>query len=144
MTKGAEAFGTGDREKWATVEHLSDKEWARVAEALDGRTGAMARNGGNTRRFVNAVIWMARTHAFWSDLPPSFGNWHTVHVRYLRWLREDRWPAVVAALNKGAAKNALQRMVRLYADRERARIHLHSALPARAGKRAKAGTGASA
>lgn len=106
---------------WSETEHMTEEEWARVALALGGRTGARARRGGNARRFVNAVIWVARTGAFWSDLPPLFGSWHTIYVRFLRWMRGSQWYSVVEALDEGAIKEDMRRMIKIYLDRDIAR-----------------------
>jgi transposase len=35
----------------------------------------------DNRRFVDAVLWLARTAAPWRDLPPEFGTWTGVHAR---------------------------------------------------------------
>ena len=32
-------------------------------------------------------MWIARTGAPWRDLPPEFGKWNTVYVRFYRWAK---------------------------------------------------------
>lgn len=106
---------------WSVTEHLSEDEWDRIARSLHGRTGLRARGGGNARRFINAVIWVARTRVFWSDLPPTFGSGHTVYMRFLRWMRDNQWPSVIEALNEGPMKEDIRNMVHTYVERDTAR-----------------------
>ncbi|MEL1263545.1 transposase [Pseudoxanthomonas putridarboris] len=117
---------------WLVTEHMTTEEWVRVAAALGGRTGARARRGSSTRRFVNAVLWVAQTRACWSDLPPLFGPWHSVYVRFLRWMRGDQWHAVVEALQEGGPKEELRRMIQLYVDKGIARDMRRKVLAAHA------------
>lgn len=131
---------SSSEEAWSATEHMTDREWARVVRALDGRTGARAKkDGSSARSFVNGVIWMARTRAAWSDLPPEFGGWHSVYVRFLRWMRDYRWTPVIDAMNEGTAKRNLRRMVQGYLDRDMARDLRRKVL---SGREVKKGTNA--
>ena len=47
-----------------------------------GSWGGKARD---TRRFINAVLWILRTGALWRDLPPEYGGWMNSHRRFCRW-----------------------------------------------------------
>ena len=38
-----------------------------------------ARNEENTRRFVEAVLWMARSGSQWRFLSKEYGDWNTVY-----------------------------------------------------------------
>ena len=53
---------------------------------------------GNRRRFLDAVLWVARTGAAWADLPPRFGNPNSVWRRFDRWARSGVWVKVFEAL----------------------------------------------
>ena len=65
---------------------LSDAQWERIEGFVPG--GRKGRRGprSNGRRFVNALIWMARSGGRWRDLPPCFGPFQTVKRRYYRWI----------------------------------------------------------
>ena len=43
----------------------------------------------DNRRFVEAVLWIARTGSPWRDLPAEFGDWNTVFKRYRDWVKAD-------------------------------------------------------
>ena len=56
---------------------MDDAQWSKVLRILPGRVGVRANNGGNARRFIEAVLWMAHTRAYWSDgfYPVSTDGW---------------------------------------------------------------------
>lgn len=83
---------------WRARQRLNDQQWTKVLEVLPGRIGVRASNGGNARRFVEAVLWMAHTRAYWSDIPVEYGAWHAIYIRFGRWAHEGVWGDVVNAL----------------------------------------------
>ena len=78
---------------------LSDDQWQQIAPLLPGKKGDPGRTGENNRRFVNAVLWLAKTGAPWRDLPPRFGKWNSVYQRYNRWCKRNVWQEVFETLN---------------------------------------------
>lgn len=77
---------------------LTDEEWHRIESLLPGREGDPGGHGEDNRRFVNAVIWIARTGAPWRDLPERFGVWNSVFQRFNRWAKAGVWEAIFRAL----------------------------------------------
>ena len=71
---------------------IGDADWERI-EPLLPRFGP----AGEKRRFVNAVLWVARTGAAWRDLPDRFGNWNSVWRRFSRWADAGVWGRVLEA-----------------------------------------------
>ena len=67
---------------------LNDGQWNKIADLLPGKAGDPGRSGADNRRFVEAVLWIARTGAPWRDLPASFGHWNSVFQRFRRWARK--------------------------------------------------------
>ena len=94
---------------WRARQRLNDGQWARVLAILPGRIGVRASNGGNARRFVEAVLWMAHTHAYWSDIPPEYGAWHAIYIRFGRWAHEDLWEDVAKAMEELPVSQTLLR-----------------------------------
>src|SRR5476649_185240 len=68
---------------------LSDDQYDRIAPLLQGKSTDPGRTAGDNRLFVEAVLWIARTGSPWRDLPPSFGKWNTVYVRFRYWVSAD-------------------------------------------------------
>ncbi len=92
---------------WRARQRLNDPQWTKVLAVLPGRIGVRASNGGNARRFVEAVLWMAHTHAYWSDIPSEYGAWHAVYIRFGRWAHEGVWGDVVKAMGDLPESQAL-------------------------------------
>lgn len=68
---------------------LSDAQWALIEPHCLGKKSDPGRTGGDTRVFMEAVLWIARTGAPWRDLPDVFGNWNTVFKRIFDAVAKD-------------------------------------------------------
>ena len=77
---------------------LTDAQWARIADLVPGKKSDPGRTGENNRRFVDAVLWIARTGSPWRDLPDDFGAWTTVYTRFWRWSQSGVWESLFKAL----------------------------------------------
>lgn len=77
---------------------LTDEEWNCIEPLLPGRAGDPGAHGKDNRRFVNAVIWIARTSAPWRDLPERFGEWNSVYQRFNRWSKSGVLERVFQAI----------------------------------------------
>jgi transposase len=77
---------------------LSDAQWERIAHLLPGKPGDRGRTGADNRLFVNAVLWVLRSGAWWQDLPERYGKWKTVHKRFTRWAKAGVWERVFDSL----------------------------------------------
>lgn len=100
---------------------LRDEQWQRIEAMLPGKVGDPGRSGEDNRRFVEAVLWIARTGCPWRDLPECFGLWNTAYQRFARWSRAGVWQRVFAAL-------AEDRQFReVFIDSSIVRAHQHAA-----------------
>lgn len=81
---------------------LTDEQWARLAGFMPG--GCKGKRGPRTdnRRFMDAVLWMARTGARWRDLPERLGNHQTVKRRYYDWIERGVLADILQALSAQA------------------------------------------
>lgn len=75
---------------------LTDEQWEKVEQVLPRPFGRPSMEGD--RNFINGVVWIAKTGAPWRDLPQQFGPWTTIHGRFLRWAKQDRWYAIFRAV----------------------------------------------
>ena len=78
---------------------LSDEQWSKIEPHCLGKPGDPGRTGGNARRFVEAVLWIARTGCPWRDLPDEFGNWNTVFKRFRHWVKADVFKRIFDAVS---------------------------------------------
>jgi transposase len=61
---------------------LSETQWVQIRELLPGKLSDPGRTAVDNRNFVNAVLWVLRSGARWSDLPERYGKWKTAHKRF--------------------------------------------------------------
>ena len=80
---------------------LRDDQWERLQElglpGCDGHVGVTAKDN---RLFVEAVLYRFRAGIPWRDLPPRFGNWHRVYIRFNRWSKQGVWLKIFTQLAK--------------------------------------------
>jgi len=79
---------------------ISDADWDRIKHLLPGQPGQHGGVARDNRRFIDAVLWVARTGAAWEDLPERLGNWNSQWRRFDRWARAGRWDPILAALRE--------------------------------------------
>ena len=70
--------------------------------------GSFGRNPGQTwsatdnRKFLDALLWMARPGGRWRDLPERLGDYRSVKRRYYRWIEAGVLDAMLLALAREA------------------------------------------
>src|SRR5215210_6955898 len=77
---------------------ISDADWDRIKGLLPGQPGQHGGVAEDNRRFLNAVLWIARTGAAWADLPERLGNPNSQWRRFDRWAEKGRWDPILAGL----------------------------------------------
>src|SRR5262249_22285772 len=88
---------------------ISDADWERIKDLLPGREGQTGWIAADNRRFIDAVLWIAKTGAPWRDLPERFGKSNTVWKRFDRWARKGTWKLVFEALQRWRPRVACAR-----------------------------------
>ncbi len=66
---------------------LSDEQWAEIEDCFPKRKGrrGFAPKVPN-RKVFEAVLSRERTGCPWRDLPEAYGFWHTIYMRWQRWV----------------------------------------------------------
>lgn len=100
---------------------LPVRRWYFLASRLPGQLATKSIGGLSTRRFIEAVLWIAATDSTWPQLPKSYGNFHAVYQRFARWARLDVWDYVSTCLEGDPRLPALQRLVRQHLEIRRRR-----------------------
>src|SRR4051812_17373437 len=77
---------------------LSEAMWGRLAPLLPPQKPRTGRPALNHRRFLEAVLWLARTGAPWRDLPAELMNWRTAWRPLPRWTAAGGWGRGIDAL----------------------------------------------
>ena len=65
---------------------ISDEQWEQIKDII--QHSKMGRPPKDDRLMLNAIFWIARSGARWSDLPERFGSYKTVYSRFCKW-RDD-------------------------------------------------------
>ena len=78
---------------------LTDAQWAKMESLCLGKRGDPGRSGQDNRRFVEAVLWIARTGSPWRDLPPALGHWNSAFTRFRDWAKAGVWKRLFDAVS---------------------------------------------
>ena len=84
------------------VDALRDDQWERLKELVPGGRAGERGPRCDNRRFVDALLWMARSGGRWRDLPPRFGDHQAVKRRYYRWIERGALDKFLEALTTEA------------------------------------------
>lgn len=77
---------------------LTQAQWQEIEGLLPGKAGDRGRTAANNRTFVNGVLWVLRSGAYWCHLPERYDNWKSTHKRFTRWARRGVWEEVFGVL----------------------------------------------
>jgi len=64
---------------------LDDEQWQKILPVLRSHPNIYVGPEGECRRFLSAVLWIARSGAQWRLLPGEYGHWNAVYRRFNRW-----------------------------------------------------------
>jgi transposase len=97
---------------------IRDDQWEKLEPLLLGRKGNPGVSGRNNRLFIEAVLLHVFGNCYWSALPPEFGEWNAIYMRFRRWNQSGYWRQLVIDLvGEEELCAALERVAR-YADQQ--------------------------
>src|SRR3954447_9737455 len=77
---------------------LNEAMWKRLSPLLPPQKPRTGRPSLDHRRFLEAMLWLARTGAPWRDLPPELMKSRTAWRRLQRWTASGVWDRIIGAL----------------------------------------------
>ena len=89
---------------------LTDAQWVKIEPHCLGKRTDPGRSGGDSRRFMEAVLWVARAGSSWRELPAHYGNWSTAFRRFCEWRKpffENIMPHAASTISPVAGLEAL-------------------------------------
>ena len=70
---------------------LDENRWQKILAFLQTEDRVNIGKEAGCKRFIEAVLWIARSGAPWRYLPEGYGKWCTVYQRLHRWSRFGVW-----------------------------------------------------
>ena len=80
-------------------EILRDDQWDRLRDFVPGGRKGKRGPRSDGRRFLDALLWLARSGGRWRDLPDRFGPYQTAKRRYYRWVGQGVIDRIFAAVS---------------------------------------------
>ncbi|QNQ61279.1 IS5 family transposase [Brucella sp. 6810] len=81
---------------------LRDDQWERLKGFGPGGTKGKRGPRTDNRKFLDALLWMARSGGRWRDLPERLGDYRSVKRRYYRWIEMGVLDEILSALAREA------------------------------------------
>jgi transposase len=75
------------------------------------------------REALEGILYILRTGTPWRDLPPAYGRWHTIYMRWQRWIERGVWWNILRLLKR--LKGVELKIV--FLDSTVVRAHQHAA-----------------
>ncbi len=73
---------------------LTPSQWHTIHSFLRERSDLYIGDETQCRRFIAAVLWIARAGAPWRMLPAEYGKWNSIYRRYANWRHRVIWAAL--------------------------------------------------
>lgn len=74
---------------------LTTHQWQKMLRFLRSGQDIYVGKPRECKRFLEALLWMARSGAQWRLLPKQYGNWNSVYKRFNRWTEKGLWKAML-------------------------------------------------
>jgi transposase len=86
-------------ERGVDGEILRDDQWDRLRDFVPGGRKGKRGPRSDGRRFLDALLWLARSGGRWRDLPDRFGPYQTAKRRYYRWVEQGVIDRIFSAVS---------------------------------------------
>ena len=70
---------------------INDIEFEKILKFLQKISGIHKRNIKRLRKFIEAIFYLCKSGCAWRLLPPYYGNWRSIHKRFMDWSKRMIW-----------------------------------------------------
>ena len=70
---------------------LPADQWTKIQQCLRDCPDVYVGKEFECRRFIESVLWMARSGAQWRLLPVEYGKWSSIYKRFVRRSQKGIW-----------------------------------------------------
>jgi transposase len=70
---------------------LTNQQWTKMVAFLRACPGVYVGQEATCRRFIEGLLWIARSGAQWRFLPKEYGRWNSIYKRFARWCDNGIW-----------------------------------------------------
>ena len=74
---------------------LSNKQWQKINSFLQTQEHIYIGKDEECRKFLEALVWIARSGAQWRLLPEPYGDWNSIYKRFARWEKQGIFKAMI-------------------------------------------------
>ena len=79
---------------------LTDQQWEIIKKMIPAARAGGRKRSTDTRRVVDAILYLTRTGSPWRYLPSEFPNWKTVHDYFSKWSLMGIWQRINLSLTR--------------------------------------------
>lgn len=75
--------------------YIKEEAFEKLFIYLSGRKGVYCKKREKTRKFLEAIYFMMRTGAQWTELPKYYGEYKSIHKRFITWAKKGVWSEIL-------------------------------------------------
>ena len=79
--------------------YITNEAFEKIFIWLSSQKNIYCKNREKTRIFLEAVYFIMRTGAQWIELPKYYGNYKSVHRRFIYWVKKGIWNEILACFS---------------------------------------------
>ena len=80
--------------------YIKDEAFEKIFIYLRERSDIYCKNREKTREFLEGVYFIMRTGAQWVELPKYYGNYKSLHDRFISWVKKGIWNDLLSFFSK--------------------------------------------
>ena len=80
--------------------YITEEAFEKIFMYVKKLKGVYCKKREKTRKFLKAVSFIMRTGAQWIELPKYYGNYKSIHKRFISWAKKEIWNEILSHFSK--------------------------------------------